>query len=343
MQVALLGLAQAGKKTLFSLLTGREVTGVAKRGETIEGIAFVRDPRVDVLSKMYQPEKTTYAENHFVLCPDIAVGSEARTWLDPAQRCDLLCCVIRAFEAPDVYHPDGSVDAARDREAIRAELLLADMYMVETRLHNIAENRRKYKTTRDDVEEQALRLCAEALENERPLSTLEFSLPHEEAMRGMDLITRKPVMFVGNVSEDDIGTSAADAAVTISCAIEKEIAAIEDEEERGEFMAEMGLDSPGLDRVNTAIYNALGLMSFYTLGTDECRAWTIRKGVTAPVAGGVIHSDIELGFIRVQVIRFDDLVAAGSEEAAKQNGKMHLKGKDYVIEDGDLCDFLFNV
>ncbi len=343
MQVALLGLAQAGKKTLFSLLTGREVTGAAKRGETIEGIASVRDPRVDVLSEMYQPEKTIYAENHFVLCPDIAVGSEARTWLDPAQRCDLLCCVIRAFEAPDVYHPNGSVDAARDRAEIQAELILADMYMVETRLENIAKDKRKYKTTKHDVQEQALRLCAEALENEKPLSTLEFSPPHKEAIKGMDLITRKPVMFVENVSEDDIGTPADDGTVTISCAIEKEIAAIEDEEERGEFMAEMGLDSPGLDRVNAAIYDALGLMSFYTLGTDECRAWTIRKGATAPVAGGVIHSDIEHGFIRVQIIRFDDLVAAGSEEAAKQNGRMPLKGKDYVIEDGDLCDFLFNV
>lgn len=343
MQVALLGLTQAGKKTLFSLLTGREVTGVTKRGETIEGIASVRDPRVDVLSKMYQPKKTTYAQNHFVLCPDIAVGSEARAWLDPAQRCDLLCCVIRAFEASDVYHPDGLVDAARDRKKIQAEMLLADMYMVETRLQNIAKDKHKYKTTKHDVEEEALRLCAKALENEESLSTLEFSLPHRESLRGMDLITRKPVMFVDNVSEDDISTPAAAGTVTISCAIEKEIVGIEDEKERGEFMAEMGLDSPGLDRMNAAIYDALGLMSFYTLGTDECRAWTIRKGVTAPVAGGVIHSDIERGFIRVQVIRFDDLVAAGSEEAAKQNGHMHLKGKDYVIEDGDLCDFLFNV
>ena len=203
MQVALLGLAQAGKKTLFSLLTGREVTGVPKRGETIEGIAPIRDPRVDVLAQMYQPEKTTYAENHFVLCPDMDAGSGTRTWLDPAQLCDLLCCVVRAFEAPDVYHPDGSVDAARDRKAIRAELLLVDMYMVETRLHNIAEDRRKYRTTKHDVEEQALRLCAEALEREIPLSTLEFSPPHEKALRGMDFITRKPVVFVRNVSEDD--------------------------------------------------------------------------------------------------------------------------------------------
>jgi len=343
MQVALLGLAQAGKKTLFSLLTGREVTGALKRGETIEGIARVRDPRVDVLAGMYRPEKTTYAENHFVLCPDIDVGSEARTWLDSARNCDLLCCVIRAFEAADVYHPDGSVDAARDRNAIRTELLLADMHMVETRLHNIAEDRRKYKTTKHDVQEQALHLCAGALENEKPLSTLEFPPAQEKAIRGMDLITRKPVVFVRNVSEDDIGATSGDGTVTISCAIEKEIAAIENESERGEFMAELGLDSPGLDRMNAAIYDALGLMSFYTVGEDECRAWTIRKGTAAPTAGGAIHSDIERGFIRVQVIKFDDLVAAGSEEAVKRNGRMQARGRDYVIEDGDLCDFLFSV
>ena len=171
-----------------------------------------------------------------------------------------------------------------------------------------------------------------------------FILPHEEAaIKSLDLVTRKPVLYAYNVSEDDIGKDFGPGAFTISCEIEREIAAIEDPEERREFMEAMGISSPSLDRINEALYEALGLMSFYTVGEDECRAWTIRQGSTAPVAGGKIHSDIERGFIRVEVIKYDDLLETGSEQAAKQQGKMQLNGKDYIIEDGDICHFLFNV
>jgi len=168
--------------------------------------------------------------------------------------------------------------------------------------------------------------------------------PEEErAIRSLDFVTRTPLLYAYNVSEDDIGKDFGPGVFTISCEIENEIAGIDEEAERLEFMEAMGITEPSLDRINAALYDALGLMSFYTSGEDECRAWTIRKGSTAPVAGGKIHSDIERGFIRVEVMKYDDLMALGSEQGVKQAGKMQLNGKDYVIEDGDICHFLFNV
>jgi len=344
MKIAILGLAQTGKKTLFTLLTGRTVPDSRKPGEAIEGIAPIQDGRVDALKNLYQPEKTTYAENQFVLCPDITdSSSSSRLWMDPARRCDLLCLLIRDFDSPDIFHPSGSVDPARDRAMIETELLLADMQLVETRLQRIAKEKKGGQTTEQVLEEEILQRFNSALEEEKFLSSVNLE-PHEEKLiNSLDLVTRTPLLFAYNVAEDDIGKDFGAGVFTISCAIESEIAAIDDEEERQEFMDAMGITQPSLERINAALYDALGLMSFYTSGVDECRAWTIRKGSTAPVAGGKIHSDIERGFIRVEVMKFDDLMAAGSEQGVKQAGKMQLNGKDYIIEDGDICNFLFNV
>ena len=343
MKIALLGLAQSGKKTLFTLLTGRDVSGAMKPGELLEGVAPIRDKRIDVLSSMYNPKKTTYAENQIVLCPDITENNKAREWMAPALRSDLLFVLIRSFESSGVYHPSGSIDSERDKAMIGDELLFADMQLVDTRLQRLAKEKKAGQTTAQALEEEILLRFSEALEAEKPLSTIALQ-PHEEAViRSLDLMTRKPILFAYNVSEDDLGEEQEGGVFSISCEIEKEIAAIEDEEERLEFMKEMGLTMPSLDRINAALYDALGLMSFYTVGEDECRAWTIRKGSVAPVAGGKIHSDIERGFIRAEVIKYDDLISVGSEQAVKKNGKMQLNGKDYIIEDGDICNFLFNV
>lgn len=343
MKIAILGLGQAGKKTLFTLLTGRSVPPTVKPGEAIEGSAAIKDSRVDALSDFYNPEKTTYAENQFVLCPDIADSGTSRLWMDPAQRCDLLCLLIRSFDSPDVFHPAGSVDPERDRATIETELLLADMQLVETRLQRLAKDKKKGQTTEQALEEEVLQRFNTALEEERFLSTVELDPDEEHAIKSLELITRTPLLFAYNVSEDDIGKDFGPGVFTISCAIESEIAAIDDEGERTEFMEAMGITEPSLDRINAALYDALGLMSFYTSGEDECRAWTIRKGSSAPMAGGKIHSDIERGFIRVEVMKYDDLMAAGSEQGVKKAGKMQLNGKDYTIEDGDICHFLFNV
>ena len=344
MKIAILGLAQSGKKTLFTLLTGREVPETRKPGEVIEGVASIHDSRVDALSALYKPKKTTYAENQFVLCPDITAGSgTSRLWMDPARRCDLLCLLIRSFDSPEVFHPSGSVNPERDRAMIATELILADMQLVETRLQRLAKEKKGSQTSAQLLEEDILRRFNAALEEEQFLSTVKLEPDEEKVIRSLDLVTRTPVICAYNVAEDEIGKDFGPGVFTISCAIESEIAAIDDEAERREFMAEMGITQPSLERINAALYDALGLMSFYTSGADECRAWTIRKGSRAPVAGGKIHSDIERGFIRVEVMKYTDLMAAGSEQGVKQAGKMQLHGKDYVIEDGDICHFLFNV
>jgi GTP-binding protein YchF len=343
MKIAILGLAQSGKKTLFTLLTGRAVPATRKVGEVVEGIAPIHDNRVDALSGLFKPKKTTYAENQFVLCPDITASSTARLWMDPARRCDLLCILIRAFDSPDIFHPSGSVDPARDRSMIEAELILADMQLVETRLQRLAKEKKGGQSTTQAIEEEVLQRFNAALEQEKFLSTVTLTPAEELVIKSLDFVTRTPVLFAYNVSENEIGKDFGPEVFTLSCAIESEIAAIDDAEERQAFMEDLGINQPSLVRINAALYDALGLMSFYTAGTDECRAWTIRKGSSAPVAGGKIHSDIERGFIRVEVMKFNDLMSTGSEQGVKQAGKMQLNGKDYVIEDGDICHFLFNV
>ncbi len=342
MKIALIGCEQAGKRTLFSLLTGRDVGEARRPGEVIEGVADVRDVRVDRLAEICQPDKTVYAQNNFVLCPDAVTGSGAREWLDAARRCDLLCLLVRAFESEQVYHPAGSVDAERDRVSLEAEILLADMELVEKRQSRLEKEARAGLSAGQKLEQKALEKCMRTLEEERGAAEAGLDAQELGAIRSLGLLTLLPVLVVRNVSEECLA-QAGDGSVSVSCLIEQEISAIEDSGERADYLASLGLDALGVDRVNAAAYDALGLMSFYTTGKDECRAWTIRKGSVAPVAGGKIHSDIERGFIRVEVIKYADFVEAGSEKAAKDQGKVALKGKDYVIEDGDICHFLFNV
>ncbi len=343
MKIALIGLPQAGKKTLFTLLTGRTVPEVRKPGETVEGVASIRDARIDRLSEICQPRRKVYAENHFVLCPDAVTGTGSREWLDAARRCDLLCLVVRAFVSGQVYHPAGAVDSGRDVEHLRNELLLADMELIEKRLDRIAKEAKSGLSAERRLEQETLGICMRTLEDGVALAETALA-PHAlAAVRSLGLLTLIPLMVIRNVSEGDLGQPSSNGALAVSCLIEQEIAAISNVSERLEYMETLGVSEFGLDRFNTAAYDALGLMSFYTTGKDECRAWTICKGSPAPVAGGKIHSDIERGFIRVEVIKYDDFTAAGSEAAAKERGRMLTKGRDYVIEDGDICHFLFNV
>ena len=344
MKIALIGLPQSGKRTLFTLLTGRHVAESRKPGETTEGIAAIRDPRVDVLSSILEPEKTTYAENDFLLCPDVVQGTGSREWLDTAGRCDLICLVLRAFESAQVYHPDGTVDPARDRANIEADLALADMALIEKRLNSLAKEKRgKPLNPEQAIEEKTLEKCMDALEHDTRIADIELGGQEKKSIKSLALVTNLPLLQAYNVDEDGIGKSHGPNTLTVSAAIEEEVMQIGAPAERDEFMRSLGLESSGLDRMNQAAYAALGLMSFYTIGKDEVRAWTIRKGTAAPGAGGKIHSDIERGFIRVETIKYDDMVAAGSEKAAREAGKMQLRGKDYIIEDGDICHFLFNV
>jgi hypothetical protein len=342
MKIALIGLPQAGKRTLFTLLTGRQVPEGRKPGESIEGISAIRDPRVNVLADMFKPEKTTYAENNFLLCPDADTGGSYE-WLDAARRCHLVCLVVRAFDDESVYHPAGSVDANRDAENLEAELLLADMALVETRLERLARESKSGLKPEQEREKSVLDRAMARLEGGERLEGLELDDSERATVRSLDLVTFLPVLRVYNVSEANLGDEFGAAAVGVSCQIESEVAEMEDADERREYLEALGLTAPGVDRVSAAAYDALGLMSYYTVGEDECRAWTIRTGALAPEAGGSIHSDIERGFIRAEVMAYEDFVSAGSEVEAKNQGLMQTRGRDYVVEDGDIMHFLFNV
>lgn len=342
MKIALIGLPQAGKRTLFTLLTGRQVPEGRKPGESIEGISAIRDPRVNVLAEMFKPEKTTYAENNFLLCPDADTGGSYE-WLDAARRCHLVCIVVRAFDDESVYHPAGTVDANRDAENLEAELLLADMALVETRLERLARESKSGLKPEQEREKSVLDRAMARLEEGERLEGLELDDSERATVRSLDLVTFLPVLRVYNVSEANLGNEFPAASVGVSCQIEAEVAEMEDADERREYLEALGLTAPGVDRVSAAAYAALGLMSYYTVGEDECRAWTIRKGALAPEAGGSIHSDIERGFIRAEVMAYEDFVSAGSEVEAKNQGLMQTRGRDYVVEDGDIMHFLFNV
>lgn len=346
MRIGILGYPQAGKKTLFALLTGRHVSPSRKESESVEGIAAIRDPRVDALAKLAQPERTRYAENNFVLLPDVAPGGAERVWLEAARRCDLLCILVRAFASPDVYHHAGDVNADRDRSSLEAELLVADLELIERRLERLAKEKRGGQTPVQAREEQVLKKCQEAVGNGQPVRSLTLDEHDDKAIRSLGFLTALPILWAVNVDEGDLlknKWTGVRNTLVVSCRIEEEIAGLQDEAERREYMQSIGLSSSGLDRLNAAAYDTLGLMSFYTIGKDEVRAWTVRKGAKAPEAAGKVHSDIERGFIRADVMKFDDLMAAGSEDAVRKAGKEHLKGKDYVIEDGDICHFRFSV
>jgi len=302
----------------------------------------VRDERVDRISDIVHPQKKTYAETVFVLCHDMVEGA-ARDWMDAARRCDAICFVVRGFSSGTVYHPKKTVDPARDRRDLVAELILADLELVETRIGRIEKERRAGLSGAQKVEEQVLMQCKEALEAERPLAELALNQRQLATIRSLGLLTLKPVLWVLNVDESALLSGESDREVRVSCLIEEEIAEIADPAERAEYLKSIGLKEPGVDRVNRRAYDALGLMSFYTMGKDEVRAWTIRKGSTAPEAAGKVHTDMERGFIRVEVTKYDDLITLGSEKAVREHGKLMLKGKDYIIEDGDICNFLFNV
>jgi len=350
MRVALLGFPQAGKRTLFSLLTGRDVPEGGKEFESVDGQACVRDPRVDAIAEIVKPRKTRYAETTFVLCPDVMEESNERHWLEAARRCDLLCMVVRAFSSESVYHPHGSVDPDRDRANLETELFLADLELIETRLERIKKekragpesHRRVGQTPVQALEEKTLLKCKGSIEAGRNLSILSLESHEIASIKSLGLLTLISVLWMYNVDETQVG-SEGNNLLKISCLIEREIMSIEDFDERKEYLKEMRLASTGLERMNKAVNDALGLITFYTIAGDEVAAWTVRKGTPAPAAAGKVHSDMERGFIRVEIIKYDDLIAAGSEATAKGQGKALLKGKDYVIEDGDICFFRFSV
>jgi hypothetical protein len=307
---------------------------------------------------MFQPKKTTHATVEYVDVPGVAKGEGVALVDLPALRgVDALVHVLRAFESDVVPHPDGSVDPLRDAKMLELELILADLDAVERRLERLEANIKKGNKAEDLAERALFLKLKELLESERPLREAPFSDDERRRLRNYSLLSEKPILLVVNLGEERIRDAAAflassgleafaerprTALVAVSAPIEAEMADLDAEDARA-FRADLGLQEPGLERVIRTSYALLGLLSFLTAGEDECRAWTIRAGTRAPQAAGGIHSDIERGFIRAEAVGFDELIKAGSLSACREAGLMRLEGKDYVVRDGDVINFRFNV
>lgn len=363
MKLGVVGLPNVGKSTLFNAIT-RSMTAQAANYPfcTIEpnvGVVAVPDERLDILAKMYSPEKYTPTSIEFVDIAGLVRGAYkgeglGNKFLSHIREVDAIVHVVRCFDDANIVHVDGSVDPARDMETINLELIFADMETVEKRLDRALKNSKSGEKQFKD-EAALLTRIKERLEAGLPARGMELDEAEAETVRGFFLLTSKPVIYVANISEDEIGeendyvktvykeaAKEGAGALTISAKIEEEVAALPDDE-KNEFLRELGVDESGLDKLVKQCYSLLGLMSFLTAGPKEVRAWTIKKGTKAPQAAGKIHSDFERGFIRAEIVSFKDLVENGSMNACKEKGLIRSEGKDYVMKDGDVTLFRFNV
>jgi len=345
MKVGIIGFEYAGRRSLFSLLTGIPYQTVCRQ-EGCVGAVSVPDQRVDRLAQMYASRKKTYTQVVFSLLPPVRVDSaENRAAIAEARDVDLFAIVVRSFTDASVFHPRGTVDPVRDFEGVRSEMLFADLYLAETRLERIAKQERVKPGEVNQLEKKTLLQFKEHLEGGGMLNTLTVDEAALRSVRSLQFLTLRPVFVVINSDEGDTTATPMPGGVHTICMpvkIEAEIQQLP-EHERREFMDSLGITESSLDRLVRFAYQAGDLQTFITAGEKETRSWTIRRGATALEAAGTIHSDFEKGFIRAEVVAFDDLIAAGSETEAKKRGLYRLEGRDYVVRDGDVMLFRFNV
>jgi ribosome-binding ATPase len=364
LRAALIGFASSGKTTLFQLMTS--AAGTARtaqgKGETTVGISKVPDPRLDRLTAMYNPRKRVPATVEFT---DLAVaGGGAKALVDVVayKNADALVHVLRAFHDASVAHPAGSVAPARDAQAMEDELILADLGVAERRLERLEKDLKKSRTAELERERDVLLACKAALEDGRPLRALELKGEELKRLRGFQFLSAKPLLIVINLDEADLTAGgetatridraadaagltpflshAATAAVAVCAKIELEIGQLVPDDAAA-FLADLGLAESGLDRVIRASYDLLGYISFFTVGEDECRAWSIPRGTAAQLAASEIHSDIARGFIRAEVVSYDHLIARATMAACREHGELRLEGKEYIVHDGDIINFRF--
>jgi GTP-binding protein YchF len=350
-QIGLIGVKFTGKTTLFNVITGAGLPTGQGGVEPHLAVGKVPDPRLNKLTEMFQPKREVHAAIEWVDVPGFQAGAgadgtrEATRFLEHARKVDALAQVVRCFDGG--YGPP---DPAGELETLALELTLADLQVVENRLEKLDKEKARMGKVASPLEPPFMTRLRKQLEDERPLRDLDFNADEERMASGYTFLTRKPLIAVLNHAEGEepaadvlaVARAAGAEVVAVCASIEEELAQLEPAE-AAEFLADLGIDEPAAHRMIRASYGALDLLSFFTVGPDECRAWTVRKGATAPEAAGRIHSDLERGFIRAETTAYDDLMAAGSMAAAKQASKVRLEGKGYVVRDGDILEIRFSV
>lgn len=359
MKICIVGLPQSGKSSLFSALTGASTETAASKGADPIAVVRVPDPRLEKLAAIFEPKKKTAAAIEFVELQGISTGDPKQTtfseqFLGKLRTADALLAVVRSFRDPSVPHPLDTIDPRRDLAALETEFLLSDLAIVESRIDRLRKQIAAKKSDRDGRELAALETCKAALDSETPLRRLDLTEDEETLLRGFRFLTRKPLIAVVNLDEDEIRreaeilapfvdrTSEARSAVGLCARLESEIRQLPDQD-APQFRSDFGIGSSALDRLIATAYRMMGLISFFTVGGDEVKAWTVSDGTVATRAAGVIHSDIERGFIRAEVVSYEHFVAHGDIAGCRTDGTLRLEGKAYPVRDGDIINFRFAV
>ena len=364
LKAGIIGLPNVGKSTLFNAITKKHILAANYPFATIDpnvGVVTVPDSRLEFLENLYLPERTIPTSFEFTDIAGLVKGASkgeglGNKFLSHIRDVDAIVEVVRCFENDDIIHVEGKVDPIRDIEIINTELLLSDLEIIDNRINKIEK---KAQTTKDKIatlELNALKKSKEAVENNVPLRQIEYTDEELELIKSFNFITLKPIIYVANVNEEDavFGSNKYtdevakyaeknNSSYIVMCAkMESELSEL-NESDKKQFLSELGIKFSGLDKLIFATYNLLGLETFFTVGKDEVRAWTFKKGSKAPECAGIIHSDFQRGFIKAEVTSFNDLYELKSEKSVKENGKLRLEGKDYLMQDGDICYFRFNV
>lgn len=365
LKAGIVGLPNVGKSTLFNAITKKHILAANYPFATIEpnvGVVTVPDSRLTFLEELYVPKNTVPTSFEFTDIAGLVEGASkgeglGNKFLSHIREVDAIVEVVRCFDDENIIHVSGNVDPIKDIEIINVELALSDLEIVENRLEKITKKAQTTKEKEVILEFNALTKCKEALEQNKPIRNIE-NLTEEETLilKNFSFITQKPIIYVANVKEEDaiVGENAytkkvskyaseEGAGVIVMCAkMESELAELEESDKKA-FLKELGITYSGLDKLIFATYNLLGLQTFFTVGKDECRAWTFKKGTIAKKAAGLIHSDIERGFIKAEIMKYNDLEELKDEKKVQEAGKLNLEGKDYIMQDGDIVYFRFNV